>query len=141
MAKKLTAKQQEKQRKEIEENISLYTDIESLFSGSIQDVAKNVLALEERIKTENAHIKNSQGQYFKFKMKVNTYMDSYPELEFKAVRMETDKEYEDRLERNRKASIAKKLLDKKKKEELEAKELAEFERLQKKFGTPILHKK
>jgi len=134
MAKKLTAKQQEKQRKEISEEIYMYVDVDSTLDGTLQEVAARILALEERIKTEVVQYKPNPESYFKFKIRASVNRDDYPEFNFSIVRMETDKEYEDRLERNKKASLAKRLSDKKKKEEAEKKELAEFARLQEKYG-------
>jgi hypothetical protein len=133
MARKLSKQQQEKLRKEIEENVYIYADVSSALEGTLQEVAARILAFEERIKQEWAPYKNApENTYIKFRMGIES--GEYPEFFFKAVRMETDKEYNDRLERNKKASKAAKEAAKKREENLKEKELAELKRLQDKYG-------
>ncbi len=116
---------------EIEENLGIYVDAETALCGSLQDVANNILALEDRLRKENPNL------YIKFKINVQTtscYGDpDYIEIKLSGVRLETDYEFEKRIDKHNKSVEAGKLSAKKKAESDEKKELATFLRLKKKF--------
>lgn len=124
-------------RKEIKEQLSLYIDVDSLISGTLAQVAANVLAIETRLREEHRMIKLNPEMYLRFEIAFGmtySYGDSSPELEIYGIRMENDKEFTARLLRNKNARAASKLAVKKAKETAEKKDLANWIRLQAKFG-------
>jgi hypothetical protein len=82
---------------EIKELISLYIPFD-IFSGTLQDVAKNILGIEDRLKTEHGLINKEPDRYMHYEIKVNSYSE-YCEIELYGVRLETDEEYSVRKER------------------------------------------
>jgi hypothetical protein len=120
-----------------EEDLYIYTEIDTIFNCSLQEAAKNILALEERLKKENKRVIDNPDMYSEFKIKISSYQDDYPEIHLYGVRVETDEAYKVRMEKYAKAEAARAEGAKKRKDtiekNLEAKELAELERLTKKY--------
>ncbi len=122
---------------EIEENLGMYVDADTTLCGSLQDVSNNILALEDRLRKEHAMVTQNPNLYIKFKINVQTtscYGDpDYIDIKLSGIRLETDAEFEKRIDKHNKAVIAGKLSAEKKAESNEKRELANFLRLKNKF--------
>lgn len=89
----------------ISEKLYCHIDIDSLLSGTLHDVANNILNIEQKLKTENPIVSKNPDKYIQFIIEPNfTYYDS--ELEVSGIRMETDEEYNKRIEKAAKQKIA-----------------------------------
>lgn len=124
-------------KKEIEEQLHLYTEMDTVICGSLQEAASNILALEERLKKEHQMVIDNPKKYIRFNIRIETPgydYDESPEIKLYGVRLETDEEFKKRIERNNKAVEAQKASVKKRKENNKKRELATFLRLQQKFG-------
>jgi len=119
-----------------EETLYLYTDIHTVFGCSLQEAAKNILALEDRLKAEHKKVIDNPNLYEKFHIDIST-SDNYPEIRLSGIREETDEAYKVRVEKYEKAEAAKAEGVKKRKDtrakNLKARELAELDRLTKKY--------
>jgi hypothetical protein len=124
------------EKKEIVETLYLYIDIDEILKGSLHDVANNILAIENRLKNECEMVVRNPDKYIRFNIDIhNGYYDSNsPELKLYGVRMETDEEFEKRINEAKKAKIAKENSEKKRKENEEKNELNTYLRLKKKFS-------
>jgi len=122
-----------KEKKEIEEDI-FFSKSTDIFSGSLQDVANNILSIENELKTQHQEIINDPNKYLYFKMRLDytTYYD-VAEIQLSGVRMETDAEYDKRIEHIRKSKEGKIAGAKKRKENKEKEELKTLKRLQEKY--------
>ena len=123
-------------KKEIEEQLHLYTEMDSVICGSLHQAAENILALEKRLKTENGLVIKYPEKYIRFNIRIGTPgydYDESAEIKLYGVRLETDEEFEKRIEKNKKAVAAQKIAVKKRKENNKKRELATFLRLQNKF--------
>lgn len=118
-------------KKEIVDELYMYCDMDIL-NGSLQNVAKNILDLENRLRTEHRMVINNPDMYHTFKIRVENE-DGYPEIKLSGVRFETDKEFEARLEKNKKDKLSIKALRKKQKEKKEKEEHKTYLRLKEKF--------
>lgn len=124
-------------KKEIEDDLYLYADIDTVLRGSLKDVANNILALEDRLKKEHAMVMQNPQQYICFNIKVEKEYGSI-EIKLSGIRMETDIEFEKRIERNKKAVEAQKASTKKRLENNKKRELAILICLQKKYANKKL---
>lgn len=123
-------------KKEIEDQLPLYTDIDTILEGSLQQVAKNILALEEKLKKEHQMVIQNPDVYIRFNMRIHDgdFEGDSTEIRLSGVRLETDGEYKTRIEKNKRAlraqreSVKKRLINQKKEE------LAMLAKLQKKYG-------
>lgn len=123
-------------KKEIHDELYLYTEIDTVICGSLQQTAENILSLEKRLKTEHQLVVQNPGKYIRFNIRIGTPgydYDESPEIKLYGVRMETDEEFEKRIEKNKKSIANKKWIDKKRKENNKKRELATFLRLKNKF--------
>ena len=94
-------------KKEIREDLHLYVDSEKLLNGSLEQVATNILDLKQRLLTEHNNCIQDPGKYVRFEILIDSeYDSSYPDIHLYGIRLETDKEFSDRLERSRKAAAA-----------------------------------
>lgn len=120
-------------KKEITERLGLYVD-SSVLNGTLQNVANNILNIEKRLREEHQLVKQNPDMFIRFEMEVDSeYDSSYAEITVSGVRLETDKEFEARLEKNEKARIAAAEAARKHKEKQKLEELATYERLKKKY--------
>ncbi len=122
---------------EIEDKLYLYVDIEKTLCGSLKDVANNILALEGRLKKEHQLVVQNPNLYIRFNISIDkeyNYSDSCDiAINLSGIRLETDIEFEKRIDKHKKSVIAGKLSAKKKAESNEKRELANFLRLKEKF--------
>ncbi len=125
--------QNEETRKEIIEKVYLYTELDTVISGSLQEVANNILALEQELKTKNQYIIDNPDRYFKFNIEIQRDYEGSDEIRLYGVRMETDEEFQKRIEKSKKSIEAQKLAAKKRIENTKKKELQTFLRLKKKY--------
>lgn len=121
-------------KKEILDELGLYTQLDTIINGSLKEAAENILALEKRLYTENDMVIQNPDKYIRFNIKVENDYDEYAKIRLFGVRMETDKEFKKRIEENRKKVEAQKASAKKRIENNDEKELATFIRLQKKYA-------
>ena len=122
-------------KKEIIDELYLYTELDTVINGSLQEVADNILALEKRLKAEHAMVVENPDKYIRFNIQIETEYEGYAEIKLYGVRMETDEEFKGRIERNKKAAEAQKASAKKRIRTNKKRDLATFLRLQKKYGT------
>jgi len=120
-------------KKEIREELYINIDIDNLLDGSLQKVSQNILNIEERLKTEHRWLIDNPSKYIRFELEGESHYDESFGIKVYGVRMETDEEYDKRIEKVKKASEASKLAAKKKMENLKEKELKELKRLQEKY--------
>ena len=121
-------------KKEILDELGLYTQLDTIINGSLKEAAENILALEKRLYTENDMVIQNPDKYIRFNIKVENDYDEYAKIRLFGVRMETDKEFKKRIEENRKKVEAQKASAKKRIDNNDEKELATFIRLQKKYA-------
>lgn len=120
-------------KKEIREYLSLYVELSSVIKGSLQDVANNILNIETRLRTEHGFIRENPNYYIRFEIEIETYYEDTPEIKLFGIRLESDAEFNQRIDRNKKARIAEQKRVDKQKEEKEKKELQTYLRLKTKF--------
>lgn len=120
------------EKKEITERLSLYIELDSIFRGSLEEVSKNILNLENRLKLEHAEVRNNPDKYFRFDLKLDQTFEDV-ELEIFGVRLETDEEFQKRLEKSKKMAKSMKEFRKKLKDKKEKQELNTYLKLKKKF--------
>ena len=112
----------------------------SIFDGSIEEVANNILNLKNRLLRESVVVKsNPPNTFIRFELEVDG-SDGYPQVSLYGVRMESDLEYNERVKREMYALTAAKNAAKKRaeraaerKKEKEEEEYEIFLRLKKKF--------
>ena len=107
---------QEEVQKMLEDDLYFTIGLHIL-NGSLQDVAKNILSFENELKATHQGIIDEPNKYLYFKMRLDfdRYYDS-PEIQLSGVRMETDAEYDKRIEHIRKSKEGKIAGAKKRKE-------------------------
>ncbi len=122
-------------KKEIIERLSLYIDIDSLLSGTLQEVANNILNLEKRLREEHTLVKNEPNRFTHFKIELvsSKFEEGYHDIEISGVRLETDEEFKKRIEQNKKAKISAKKALLEKAQKLEEQQFATYKRLKEKF--------
>lgn len=120
------------QKIEKREELYLYIPID-VFEGNLEDVCKKVLNLKERLKQEHQVVKDNPNKYFKYELFFTSYYDEGMEAKIRGVRLETDEEFNNRIERNKKQQQAGKMAAKKRKENQEKRELTLLETLKKKY--------
>lgn len=121
------------EREIIEEPIHIYAELSDIFdNNNIQKIIQNILDIETKLK-DHPKVVNNPEIYFDFKVRYNSPYEGYDQLDFVALRYETDKELADRIEKNKKILEAKKESDKKKKETQEKKERSTLATLKKKY--------
>ncbi len=124
------------EKREIRVLICHYID-NSSFEGDLNKIIRFLQELPEKIKESylpNGNLDYLDGVY-RYSIEINKgYDDSYDEFEVVGYRWETDEEFENRLESNRKASESAKKAAKTKKIQQEEQERKEFERLKKIYG-------
>lgn len=109
-------------KKEIREQLYIYTELRSVLKGTLQQVSANVLNLETRLKEEHALVKKNPDSYLRFEMEVRcNEFDS--EIILCGIRLETDKEFDDRCKRetvedNKRKKEAQRMQDLKEEREL-----------------------
>lgn len=128
-----------KAKREIVEELYLYIDYESLLCGSLQDVSKNILNIENRLREEHAMVRQEPKKYFKFNIKVEKEWERYSEdcsigVKTFGVRLESDEELAKRIKKNLDSAKAQKASIKIQNEKKEKEEMETYLRLQKKFG-------
>lgn len=97
-------------RKEIRETIYIDIDLITILTGTIQEIAKNILDIENRLKKECSLIIKNPELYKRFEL---SYQYGYGQDESDSVliygvRDETEEEYNIRIEKNKKAQEAQK---------------------------------
>lgn len=121
---------------EFRESLGLYISSD-IFEGPLETVAANVLNLEERLRKEHALVAQEPERFARFELSVSTddYGGGSPSIEVNiyGIRIETDAQFEERMEKNKKISIAAKAAAKKRKKADEEKEYQTFLKLEKKF--------
>jgi hypothetical protein len=121
-------------RKEIIDDLYLYTELDIVINGSLQEVAENILALEKRLRAEHQMVVQNPDKYIRFGIRISSSgCDDSPEINLYGVRMETDTEFEKRIAQSERAAIAQRASAKKRIENKKKKELATFLRLRKKY--------
>lgn len=128
----------EKHKLEIKEKLSLYTDIYSILSGTIQQAAQNVLDLEKRLREENAVVKNDPDRFVRFEIDIYIDRDDGAEISFKGIRIESDQEFSARQARIKNAAKAGKISAANRKKSKEEKEFELFKQLSKKYKGKVL---
>jgi ABC-type uncharacterized transport system involved in gliding motility auxiliary subunit len=125
---------------------------ESIFNGTIEEVAKNILDLKNKLK--EAYLKREKDKITTFRkdmiptftpfedykyihFDVEKDYDGYIEYKLKVFRDETDEELNKRIEANKNKSIAAKKAAKSKKLAQEKRERTLFESLKKKYEKNI----
>jgi len=121
-------------KKEITEDLYIYTELDTILTGSLDTVAANILALKDRLKAENGLVKVDPDRYLRFEMSIVTAFESMPEIKLRGIRMETDEEFLKRITLDEKARQAQKISSKKRKEIQEKKDLAMLSKLMLKYG-------
>ncbi len=115
-------------KKEIDIELYHDFDIEIMLSGSVHDVANNIIDIERRIQTDHADVAQNPDKYIRFYIKFEQdYETCY--LKVFGVRMETDQELKNRIARGIKNKKIKEIELQKQDE----KDLAEYLRLKNKF--------
>jgi hypothetical protein len=122
---------------EYRDDLYLYLDVDTIFNCSLEEAAKNILSLEQKLRSEHQLIVQQPNKYEKFGIRIATD-DGYPEIKLFGVRTESDEAFKIRMDKAEKLKISREEAAKKRKNTIEqnkeAKELAEYERLSKKFG-------
>jgi len=119
-------------KQEVKQFLSIYIDAYSLLTGTLDDVSKNILALENRAKEEIFIVKKNPELYLRFQLDFNNDQDGV-EMTLYGIRLETDKELEERIMINERNLLNIKEREKKQLEEWEKDELANYLRLKEKF--------
>lgn len=127
----------EEAKKEIKEELYMYVDTEKILCGKISEVAKKLLALEDKIK-ESWKAEESSIKYDHFVMRFSRDYDGDLKIKFDGVRLETDEECNKRMLKNEQAMKSRRESVKKRKENNKKRELATFLRLQKKYAKWML---
>lgn len=115
--------------KTIKEKIYVYLDTSELLKGSFKEVAKNILAIENKIDP------NIKEKYTDFEIEYGRvdYEDTY-EIIIKGTRTETPAELKERLEYNKKQNELQKARALKLKKTKAENEIKLYQKLQKKYG-------
>ena len=105
------------------------------FEGDVNKIIKFLKDLPETIKVSNLNFKQDSEKYTFIRYELDTENDYDGSLEFKfyAIRLETDEEFNKRLESNKKAQIAAKKAATTRAKNKETEEKILYERLKKKF--------
>lgn len=124
---------EKEEKKIIEDPIHIYAELSDIFDkNNIQKIIQNILDIEKKLK-DHPMVANNPGLYFDFKVIYDSPYEGYDSIQFLALRYETDKEFADRIEKNKKIAEVKKESDKKKKEAQEKRERTQLETLKKKY--------
>jgi|LakMenEpi03Aug12_release.lakeMendotaPanAssembly.Ray.scaffolds.fasta_scaffold00478_84 hypothetical protein len=115
----------------------IYLDFNLLY-GDIEEVAKNILGIKDRLKEACDIIQKSVyctpfEEYAKIEMGIKYGYDGDKDLEITVYRWETDEELQKRLDLDKKRSESAKLAAKNRKEAQEKRERTLLENLKKKY--------
>lgn len=130
-----TKKKEKIEKKEIIQQLSLYVDPSELLKGSLKQAAENILNLEKRLRVEHALIKNNPDMFFEFRIRLEQpAFEESAEIVLIGARLETDDEFNKRIEKSVKLSKAAKESAKKRKNDQDKKDFETYKKLKAKFG-------
>ena len=120
-------------KKEIRDSLYFYVDTNRILSGSLTDVANNILALEQQLLEIKAV---ASANYIRFEMETDVeydYGNASLQVQFYGIKMETDADFLKRIERSEKMAEAQKLSAIKRKEANEKRNLTTYLKLKAKY--------
>lgn len=101
----------------------------SFFKGEISSIIKKLEGIEDTLKKVNPYVRDNFDIFLRFEIDVCTY-EGYFQFDLYGIRLETDREYEERIKSEK---IEKEVRLNKKKKQIE-KEKAYLKKLLKKYG-------
>lgn len=125
-------------RLEVKVNFYFYSDTDTILRGTFKQVSDNILDLEKRLYKNTPEVNGIPlKDYKRVEISIRREWESNDELEFYAIRMETDKEFEARKLKIEKQELTNKEFVKKQREIKKEEELKTYLQLKKKFESKI----